>query len=228
MKNLLKSAFVGAALLASGSAFASNMGFKLVYPIYAFNSGVTDGTNVVSVPFFTSYAASTAANVCGDLTVGTIIARWNQATASQQKCKCNATLNGCTGIGTSTNFTFTEGEGLIATTPATFNWTIVGSHDNAYAVTLYPFNAGVTDGTNFVSVPYHTNKTNAAGLAAEFAPGTILARWNQATASQQKCKVNATQNGCTGIGTSTNFSVTIGEALIITVPASATWTPAHY
>jgi hypothetical protein len=228
MKLTLKSALVAAIALISVPAFASNMGFKLVYPVYAFNAGVTDGTNIVSIPFFTSYASRTAALVCGDLTVNTIVARWNQATASQQRCKCNATLNGCTGIGTSVNFTFTEGESLIASTPAQFNWTVVGSHDNATPVTLYAFNAGVTDGTNFVAVPYHTNRANAAGLAAEFAPNTILARWNQATASQQRCKVNATQNGCTGIGTSTNFSVTIGEGLIITVPAQANWTPTHF
>jgi hypothetical protein len=219
MNKTLKSALLSASVLLIGSSvFASNMGFKLVYPLTATVVGVTDGTNYVAIPYFNSFATQNAAGVFADIPSVQSVSRWNQATSSTQRCS-NAT---CTAPG-NTNFALTEGEALIVRVSAAANWTIVGSHDNAYAVPLSATVVGVTDGTNTISVPYHTNKTNAAGLFGEITSIQSISRWNQATSSTQRCS-NAT---CTAPG-NTNFPVTIGEGLIIRVSAASTWTPAHY
>lgn len=215
-----KLATTAAALLLSGSVFASNMGFKLVYPLKTFAAGVHDGTNYVSYPYFNSFATQDAAGMFADAPAGTVsIGRWNPLTRTVDACTAAA----CGGFG-DVNFPLTKGEAYIVTVNANVNWTIVGSHDNAYAVPMKTFAAGVHDGTNVVSVPYHTNKVDAAGLFGEMPAGTIsVGRWNPATRTLDTCTAAA----CGGFG-DVNFPVTIGEAYIIVVNVNNSWTPAHY
>ncbi len=219
MNKTLKSALLSAAaLLIGSSAFASNMGFKLVYPLTQAGAG-NDGTNIVSLPYFNSFASQTAAGAFADMPASTLsIARWNPATRGLDAC----TAAGCGGFG-DVNFALTKGESYVVNVGTTANWTIVGSHDNAAAVSLTAAGAG-NDGTNMVSVPYHTNKTNAAGIFGELPASTLsIARWNPATRGLDAC----TAAGCGGFG-DVNFSITIGEGYVINVGTTASWTPAHY
>lgn len=207
MNKTLKSALLSASVLLVGSSvFASNMGFKLVYPLVAPSAGNT-GTNRIAVPYFNSFATQDAAGIWADLPASKVrISRWNTATDTYS--------NYTGGLG---NFTITEGQPIIVVVNADSNWTIVGSHDNAFAVPLLAPSAGNT-GTNWVSVPYHTNKTDAAGIWGELPASKVrISRWNTAT--------DTYSNYTGGLG---NFTLVIGQAYAIVVNADSTWTPAHY
>jgi hypothetical protein len=216
MNKTLKSALLSAAVLLVGStAFASNMGFKLVYPLKMTSAGVHDGTNWVSIPFFNSFTPTQdAAGMWADLPTGKQnIYRYNPATSANQRY-----AGGGPG---QVNFAITKGEAYLVTVTADVNYTIVGSHDNAFAVPLNMTNAGVHDGTNRVSFPYHTNKTDAAGIWGELpAAKQNIYRYNPATSANQRYA-----GGGPG---QVNFAITIGEAYLLTVTADTTWTPAHY
>jgi hypothetical protein len=216
MNKTLKSAPLSASVLLIGSSvFASNMGFKLVYPLKAVSAGVHDGTNRVSVPYFNSFATQDAAGMWADLASSNRqnIFRYNPATSTSQRY-----AGGGPG---QVNFPLTEGEAYVVAVTADANWTIVGSHDNAFAIPLKAVSAGVHDGTNRVSIPYHTNKTDAAGIWGELpAAKQNIFRYNPATSTSQRYA-----GGGPG---QVNFPITIGESYVIAVTADTTWTPAHY
>jgi hypothetical protein len=216
MNKTLKSALLSAAVLLVGSSiFASNMGFKLVYPLKAFNTGVHDGNNWVSVPYFNSFATQDAAGIWADLISSNRlrVIRYNPV---------NSTFQRWSGGGAGqTNFPIAVGESYNALVTADANWTIVGSHDNAFAKPLTAFNTGVHDGNNYTSLPYHTNKTTANGVWGELPAQRLrILRYNP---------VNSTFQRWSGGGAGqTDFAITIGESYIVLVTADTTWTPAHY
>jgi hypothetical protein len=214
MNKTLKSALLSASVLLIGSSFfASNMGFKLVYPLNAAGGG-NDGTNWVSVPYFNSFATQDAAGMWADLASSNRqnIYRYNPATSTYQRYAGG-------GLG-QVNFALSEGEGYLVNVTANANWTIVGSHDNAFARPLTASGGG-NDGTNWTSIPYHTNKVDANGIWGELpAQRQNIYRYNPATGTYQRYAGG-------GLG-QVNFAVTIGEAYLINVTANTTWTPAHY
>jgi hypothetical protein len=216
MNKTLKSALLSAAVLLVGStAFASNMGFKLVYPLNTVSAGVHDGTNWVSIPYFNSFTPTQDA-----------AAMWADLPAAKQNIyrydPVSSVFRRYSGGGPGqTNFAVTSGEAYLFNVTANANWTIVGSHDNALAKSLSTVSAGVHDGTNWTGVPYHTNKTDAAGLWSELpAAKQNIYRYDPAASVFRRYS-----GGGPG---QTNFAVTIGEAYLINVTANATWTPAHY
>ncbi len=191
-------------LLGAGSLFASNMGFKLVYQLHA-TAGST-GTNWVSLPYY--WSGTTAADVCNDITGATEIGMYNESTDLFSTWTCG---------GKGTPFSLTPGEAVIARAPDLTNWTLVGSHNPALAITLYA-TAGTT-GTNWVSVPYHTSATTAASICTEIPTATEVGKYNEST------DLFSTWT-CGGKGTP--FSLTVGEGIIVRAPNLTTWTPAHY
>lgn len=154
--------------------------------------------NYVSLPFYNSY--TNAASILADITGATKVSRWDNASNSFQSW---------TGLGT--NFSVTPGEAYIVTVSANTTWVVVGSHNPSLALSM---TAGYN---NYVSVPYHTTATNASTLLSQIPNGTKVSRWDNASNSFQSW---------TGLGT--NFTLTPGEGVIVTVSGSAGWTPAHY
>ena len=201
-------ALLGAAvvlmLIVSVATIGSNMGFKISIPLVY--DGNTLTTNWVSLPYYNSYtdAASIKADIGANF--GSVT-RWNNTTHAYQ------TYNGVIG-----NFTLVKGEMLaIKVKTATVNWIVVGSHDPGFSLSLVY--DGNTLTSNWVSVPYHTTATDAAGIKSQIGTnfGSIT-RWNNTTHAYQ------TYNGIVG-----NFSLTPGEGYIIKVKTATTqWTPAHY
>jgi hypothetical protein len=204
---LSKLATIGAAVLLSSSAFASNMGFKLVYPLSAAAGGNT-GTNWVSIPYFNSF--TTASTVFADIPNCVQVSHYVRA---------SDTYEDYTGGPFDPDFTVAKGEAVLIKVSANSNWTIVGSHDNAFAVPLNAA-AGGNTGTNWVSLPYHTNKTNASTLFAEIPNAVQVSHY---------VKANDTYEDYTGGPFDPDFTLTIGEGILVKVSAtSSTWAPAHY
>jgi hypothetical protein len=156
--------------------------------------------NYVSIPYYNSY--TNAGAIFSDVTGATQVKRWDNASGTFQS------WNGTRG----TNFSVTEGEAYIITVSSTTNWVVVGSHDPSFALTL---TAGYN---NHVSIPYHTTATNAGTLFSQITGVTQVKRWDNASGTFQSW------NGTRG----TNFTLSPGEGLIVTVSGTGTWTPAHY
>jgi hypothetical protein len=213
MNATLKSALLSATvLLVSSSAFASNMGFKLVFPLKKPTAGVHDGSNWISLPYFNSFATQNAAGIWADLPASKqVIFHYDTA---------GSFYDPYSGQPLDNNWAITKGEAYLVGVTADANWTIVGSHDNAYAVPLKKPTAGVHDGSNWVSVPYHTTAANAAAIWASLpASKQVIFKYDTAGSFYDPYSGQPLDN---------NWAVTIGEAYLIGVTADTTWTPAHY
>ena len=207
MKNLLKTAVVGLALLSSGAVFASNMGFKLVKPVSAAAVGKT-GSNWVSIPYFNNFTI--ASTVFADIPSCLQVSHYRTATD---------TYEDFTNSFGDPDFTVAKGEALLVKVSATGNWTIVGSHDNSFGVPLAVAPVGKT-GSNWISLPYHTNKATVSTLFAEIPSALQVSHY--LTASD-------TYEDFTNSFGDPAFAITIGEGLLVKVSAtSSSWVPAHY
>jgi hypothetical protein len=193
--------------------FASNMGFKVVIdqPL-----GSGPNNNYLAVPYnFPDVnpidGVATAADLRNDMGGGANVAnisRYNTGTQTWQ------TYNGRP----ATDFNLIPGEGLLIKVNTTFSYTCVGTHDPSATVTL-PLGAGPNN--NYVSVPYHSMSSLASELRAEMGGGANVAnisRYNTGTQTWQ------TYNG----RPATDFALVPGEALLVKVNASFTWSPSHY
>lgn len=198
--------------LVTGSALASNTGFKLNFPLV---NGPTS-TNWVSVPFFyypnglvgtPQFANDICVDLNGPLPASEVsrIVKWNAATDTPTTKGCSSTIP---------SFGLVAGEAY-AFVPAKTGVTIaiVGSHDDSYSAikggtNTIPLVVGPTS-TNWISVPYHSTADNAQMLCLEQngptqPPPNVLriVKWNAATDTP-------TTKGCTS--TIASFTVTPGE-----------------
>jgi hypothetical protein len=205
---VLKSALVGAAALLSTGAFASNMGFKLVMPLTA--PGAQQGINFVALPLFNSF--TTLDTLCPDIGANaTTIAVYDAATDTPYSYFCD--------LGFGDTPVLTKGRAVQVNVSVATNWTIVGSHDNAYAIPLVA--PGAQQGINFVSTPYHTTATTLSGLCSQIGGNaTTIAIYDAATDTPYSYFCD--------LGFGDDPAMTIGRAVQINVSATTNWTPAHY
>lgn len=201
---LLVSAIV--VVFAAGAIFASNMGFKLTYPLK--RTAGTTGTNWVSLPYF--WSGTTSQDICNDVGVGT-------ATEVGKYNENNDTITAWACGGRGTPFSLSPGQGVYVKVTSATNWIVVGSHNDSAAVPITR-TAGTT-GTNWTSIPYHTTSTNAQGICSQVTGATEVGRYNEGTDT-------ITAWACGGRGTP--FSLTPGEGVYIKVTTATAWSPTHY
>jgi len=174
-----KSAFVAlGAMLVTGSALASNTGFKLNYPL-AFSAGGSN-QNWVSFPSFyfpngnLSVSQQNAFDACADLndfqtppTKVNQLVKWVSTTSQPLVQFCTSGKSA---------YNLTAGEAYAAVPPGPgIVVNIVGSNNDAFApnkggTTTYPLSFLPTGSSNqnWVSVPYHTTADNAFDLCSQF------------------------------------------------------------
>jgi hypothetical protein len=210
------------AILVAGGLFASNMGFKLNYPLDASgtNSSV-DGTNTLALPYNQQTNLVDAEDLIIDINNG------EPAPIVNQVCEWVKSTNGlsCYTGATGTNFPLVPGYGYLVQVTADGNYIVVGSHDPIKAV---PLDASGTnsslDGTTVYSVPYHTTLIDALGLIGEIDAAAGVQVVNQV------CEWVKSSNGlsCYTGATGTNFTLTPGAAYYVQVTANVSYTPSHY
>jgi hypothetical protein len=213
-----------AAILVAGGLFASNMGFKLNYPLDANpTNGSKDGSNTLGLPFNQQTNLIDAEQLIIDIDNGEAVPIVNQV------CEWTKVNNGwdpCyTGI-SGTNFSLTPGYGYLVQVTANGNYIVVGSHDPLKGIPLdaNPTN-GSKDGSNAYAVPYHTTLTDSEGMIIEIDGQAGVQVVNQICTWT---KVNNGWDPCyTGIS-GTNFSLTPGQAYLVQVTANHSYTPSHY
>jgi hypothetical protein len=159
---------VALAVVVAGVAFASNMGFKLVFGL-AHTGGLPANDFSVSIPFNTPF------NVANDV--------YQAAPGAAFVARLNAASNTFT-IWTplpgnfANNFTLATGEGYLIRIPAgtSTSITLVGSHDPAFT---YNFNIAGRD--FLISVPYHTTWQVAQDLYKATPNASQITKLNPST-----------------------------------------------
>lgn len=211
-----------AAMLVAGGLFASNMGFKLNYPLDAPpTNGSADGTNSLALPFNQQTNLVDAEDLIIDIDNGEaapIVAQVCEWAKSSNGLNCYTGFSG-------TNFTLTPGYGYLVQVTANGNYIVVGSHDPIKAVPLdAPPTNGTVDGTTLYAMPYHTTLTDAQGMINEIDTQAGV----QVVA--QVCEWAKATNGktCYTGFSGTNFTLAPGQAYFVQVTANHSYTPSHY
>lgn len=205
------------AALVSGSLVASNMGFKLNYPLQGAGAGSLDGTNSIALPFNAQSGITTAAALKSDIETSTGVSVVN----IQQLLKADNSFQAYTGARGSVDFPLNAGEGYRVRMSADANYIVVGSHDPSLSVSLTGPGAGSLDGTNEYAYPYHSTATTASELRNEIGAGTVVN-------VQQLLKSDNSFQAYTGARGSVDFPLVPGEAYRIRVNADVSFAPAHY
>jgi len=192
----------GAILLAvGGAAVASNMGFKFVPNLATGDPDIYQ----ISLPFNNNYVD--IQDVFDDISAsaGCSAAAVTVFHPDQSTCAWTGSLSCNEAVGSA------RGVRVGTIGPCT-GWVIVGSHNPALTVSV-PLDPLILD----ASIPYHTTKTDLAGLFSEI-PNAA-----------QVTKFNADQSTCGWTGPlSCNVPITIGESYRISATVAGPWSPSHY
>jgi hypothetical protein len=198
-----------AAVILAGGLLASNMGFKLNYPLRAASGTSLTGSNTIALPYNRQVGIDTAQDLFLDVTAaGTVqnIQKFLPATDSFQLYTYG-----------SANFGLAQGEGYFVKMGTDADYIVVGSHDPAAVVQLNAAGGGSVSGSNFFAPPYHTTAATAQDLFLEIATAQNIQKFLPATDSFQLYTYG-----------SANFALTPGEAYFVKMQTSKSYTPSHY
>jgi hypothetical protein len=211
------------AILAVGGLFASNMGFKLNYPLNATGTGGSlSGNNVLALPFNQQTNLVNAFDLIQDINAtppaGSKVVQvgdWTKSTNSF------ALYNGTAGVA----FALVPGTGYLVQVNTNVNYIVVGSHDPGLVVALDAAGTnGSLSGNNIYGYPYHSVSNDAFELiqeinaAAGAAAVVQVGNWTKSTNSF------ALYNGTAGVA----FPLVPGAAYLVQVNQNVTLIPDHY
>jgi hypothetical protein len=153
------------AILAAGGILASNMGFKLNYPLNKTGTGGSkSGTNTLSLPYFRQTGLNDSIGLIQDIEGGgppfskvISVSKFLEATDSLQVYTGRMGSPGAV-------FPLTAGEGYRVQMSADVNYIIVGSHDPSLSVSLDATGAGSKSGTNDYAPPYNITAATSTDL----------------------------------------------------------------
>lgn len=213
MRTKILVALVAVAMLVVGiTAVGSNMGFKISIPLTA-ASGTHDGINWVSLPFYCSYADADA--MFNDIPGCVEVDRYDPTTSSYLLYDGFIFMDN---FAVAPGGELDQGAAFLIKVGADTPWVVVGSHAPSKQVPLTAA-SGTHDGINWVSIPYHTTKTDADGLFNEISGCVEVDRYDPTTGAYLLYD---------GFIFLDNFPVTAGVGIIAKVGADTNWTPAHY
>jgi hypothetical protein len=206
-----------AVVLAAGGLLASNMGFKLNYPLAATQVGVSNsGTNTIALPDNRQAGVNAASTLQTDIGLASV-------TNVQKFLEASDGLQVYTGRkGSGPDFALAAGEGYFVKMAASVNYIIVGSHDPSFANPLNATGGGSNSGTNFFSYPYHSTATTASALQNDvgLASVTNVQKFLEASDGLQ------VYTGRKGSGP--DFALVPGEAYFLKMAATVNYIPSHY
>jgi hypothetical protein len=197
-----------AAMVAAGGLMASNMGFKLNYPLVAAGGGSLSGTNTIALPYNRQVGIDTASQLLADINlsgVSTIgLQRFDPLTDS------NAPYPGVS------DFALEAGTGYLVRTTTSGDYIIVGSHDPGLTIQWKAGAIGVSNsGSQRYAHPYHGVAATASELITETGALSVQ-RFDSATDSNEPYP---------GVA---DFALEPGVAYIVRVTGDTNFIPAHY
>ena len=217
------------AIIATGGLVASNMGFKLNYPLIDTDTpGTNSGTQSIGLPYNRQVGIDDASDLFRD--IGTTI-----STCNLNACNCmgniqrdeTATDSNAPYACGLPDFALTPGEGLLVKTTAGNggDYIVVGSHNPALTINLVAPGPGSNSGTSRYTHPYHAVSASAGQLATELGGCNFVAtiqRYETATDSN-------TPYAC-GLP---DYPLVAGQSYLVqtkaaTAPGGISFVPAHY
>lgn len=190
-----------ACVVAAGGLLASNMGFKLNYPLTAQGVGSNTGRQCLGLPFNRQVGIDTAEQLYNDIGAFSI-ERFDSATDT------NAAYPG-------SNFPLDAGAGYLVRVLSDGNYIAVGSHDPSLELQFLAQDVGVSNtGRTRYAPPYHGVAADAEALLGEIGAFSIE-RFDAAT------DTNAAYPG-------SNFPIEPGNCYLVRVLSDTNYIPAHY
>jgi hypothetical protein len=221
-----------AAIIASGGFVASNMGFKLNYPLQAAEGAgcpgagscvSISGTQSFGLPYNRQVGIDSAEDLFKDLAAS----GFSMVGSNIQEFNIKADANDAYTFGFP-DFPLTAGEGYLVQIQSTGDYIIVGSHDPGLSVSLQAQSgtgcpgAGTCvsiSGTQRYSHPYHGVSATAQDLFLEIggAVGENVQNFN----------IKADANDAYTFGFP-DFALVPGRSYLIQVQSTRSFVPAHY
>lgn len=216
----------GALLVFAASFAASNMGFKVIKPVFYDVTGPI-GDMWTSIPFYSYANGEVLCTKLGLTSTGITrasITILDPITGQYDTANC-----GSTGPGGAASIILVPGLGVLIRQPNTSgaptNLILAGAHDNTLQVTIPDAGAGEI-GSVWYSVPYHTTAVTTNDLCTQI--GLTSTGITRATLQRVNLTDGAYQNATCG-STTTDWNLEIGEAIRIREPnGPITFTPLHY
>jgi len=220
------------AILAAGGILASNMGFKLNYPIAKPGTGGSKtGNNTISLPYFRQTGLNDAFELIKDIE-GVTAPPFSKVVSVSKFLEASDGLQTYTGrMGSpGSNFTLTAGEGYRVQMSADVNYIVVGAHDPVHPAQLDAAGAGSKTGTNDYAPPYNVTAATAFDLIKDIEGVTAPPFSKVVSVSKFLVASDGLQTYTGRMGSpGSNFNITPGESyriqMSVTVPA---YIASHY
>jgi hypothetical protein len=208
-----------AVVLAAGGLLASNMGFKLNYPLVQTSVGVSaSGTSTLALPDNRQAGINLASSLIND--IGLVnVANVQKFIEGTDGLQIYTGRKGSPGA----DFALAAGEGYFVKMNTSVNYIVVGSHDPSFQHSLNAAGAGSASGTNMFSYPYHSTATTAAALLADIglANTANVQKFLKATDGLQ---IYTGRKGSPGA----DFALVPGEAYFVKMNTTVNYIPSHY
>lgn len=202
-----------AVILVAGGLMASNMGFKLNYPLKKGATGVSNsGTQSIALPYNRQVGIDTAQDLFVDAVASGVQVQ------NIQKYDILTDQNEIY-FGGQPNFNLEAGTGYLIKVGNDADYVIVGSHDPSLVIPLKKGDPGVSNsGTQRYAPPYHGVSSTAQDLFLELFPGIQnIQRYDRASDQNEIY-----------FGGQPNFNLVPGEAYLVKVGSDKSFTPEHY
>lgn len=219
------------AILAAGGILASNMGFKLNYPLNKTGTaGSKSGVNTISLPYFRQTGLNDAFELIKDIE-GTnppfskviSVSKFLEATNGLQ---IYTGRMGSPGL----NFNLSAGEGYRVQMSADVNYIVVGAHDPVLPTALESSGVGSKSGVNDYAPPYNIIPATAFDLIKDIEgvpnpPFSKVISVSKFLTTTNGLQIYTGRMGSPGL----NFNLVPGESyriqMSVTVPA---YRASHY
>ncbi|HEX5045414.1 MAG TPA: hypothetical protein VFV75_21160 [Candidatus Polarisedimenticolaceae bacterium] len=208
-----------AVVLAAGGLLASNMGFKLNYPLLAPQVGVSaTGTSTIALPDNRQAGVNAASSLMNDIGLASV-ANVQKFIEASDGLQLYTGRKGTPGA----DFALAAGEGYFVKMNTTVNYIVVGSHDPSFANPLNAPGGGSATGTNLFSYPYHSTAPTASALMNDIGLANVanVQKFLKATDGLQ---LYTGRKGTPGA----DFALVPGEAYFVKMNTTVNYIPSHY
>ena len=202
-----------AAVLVTGGLVASNMGFKLNYPLKKAAVGVSkSGTQSIGLPYNRQVGIDTAQDLFKDIQSSGITIQ------NIQRYDILTDQNAVYASGTA-NYGLDKAAGYLVKVASNGDYIIVGSHDPSFTVNLKAAAGGVSkSGTQRYAHPYHGVSASAKELFQELTPEVQNVQRYDSVTDQNQVYASGTAD----------FALAPGQSYLVKVSVNKSFIPAHY
>lgn len=216
-----------AIVVVAGGLWASNMGFKLNYPLKGTNT--TPGLNTISLPYNRQAGIDNAKELVDD--IGGFTGDGGVVGSIQRLVVSANTYQSYSGAPGQPVFDLNAGEGyFIAMGPNDVDYVIVGSHAPGLTINLIgQGDAGCTGGCvglNLYGYPYHSTSSDAEELAGEL--GGFTGDGGPVNNVQRLVVSANTYQSYAGAPGQPVFELKPGEAYFVSLATGVPYVPSHF